>query len=406
MPNYRYKARDSKSEFITGEINAASSRDAVRKLRVDGIVTSDVWLSASGVDSEKVLLQEAGKNVKREEVIAFAQQLSVMIDTGVPLSEAMDAILRNSKSGPFKRVLTEVTEDITSGLSFSNALDRWPRVFPTLMISLMRASEASGTMGPMLSRLSHYLGKERKTIKQIKGALTYPAVMMTIAVIVTGFLMVFVLPRFAGIYKSRSAELPLPTQVLMSISDFMIGNAIPIGIALVATGVALFIFLKQQAGQRTLDWLRLNVPLLSTMYKQLYITRAMRTMSTLIEGGVDLLDSIEITRGVTNNYYYERFWNGVVVYVKQGRQFSDVFRNSNLFSPMIAQMVDAGERSGQLADVMDKVAVSCEEDLDEAVKKMTQYIEPLMISFMGILVGSVAIALLLPIFSIGTVMSQ
>ena len=173
-----------------------------------------------------------------------------------------------------------------------------------------------------------------------------------------------------------------------------------------AAGIVLFIFLKKQAGRRTLDWLRLNVPLLSTMYKQLYITRAMRTMSTLIEGGVDLLDSIEITRGVTNNYYYERFWNGVVVYVKQGRQFSDVFRNSNLFSPMIAQMVDAGERSGQLANVMDKVAVSCEEDLDEAVKKMTQYIEPLMISFMGILVGSVAIALLLPIFSIGTVMSQ
>jgi type IV pilus assembly protein PilC len=378
----------------------------VRKLRNEGLTASDVRLSGGGVNPERVLLQEAGRNIDREEVINFSQQLAVMVDTGVPLAEALDAILCHTKAGPFKRIITSLTEQVTAGSSFSAALERWPRVFPSLMVSLMKASEASGTMGTMLSRLADYLSKERKTAKQIKGALTYPVIMMTIAVIVTVFLMVFVLPRFAGIYASRSAELPLPTQILMDVSQFFIGNAIPLAACAVAAGVGVFSFFRSKRGKIVGDWLRLNVPIIRGMYRQLYLTRATRTMSTLIEGGVDLLHCIAITRGVTNNIYYQRFWDEVVNCIKQGRNFSEVFRTSELFSPMIGQMIDAGERSGNLADVMDKIATSCEEDLDEAVKRTTQYIEPLMISFMGILVGSVAIALLLPIFSVGTVVSQ
>ena len=406
MPNYRFKARDNHGEAKTGEINAASSLDAVRKLRSGGLMASDVRLSAGGLDPDRVLLKEAGKNVDREEVIAFSQQLAVMVDTGVPLAEALDAILCHSKTGPFKRIVTSLTEAVTAGSSFSAALERWPRVFPPLMVSLMKASEASGTMGTMLSRLADYLGKERKTAKQIKGALTYPAVMMTIAIIVTVFLMVFVLPRFAGIYASRSAELPLPTQILMDISGFFIGNALPLSATVAALLVAGGMFFRSIRGRRTADWLRLNLPIVRNMYKQLYLTRATRTMSTLIEGGVDLMRCIAITRGVTDNIYYQRFWDEVINCIKQGRSFAEVFRTSELFSPMIGQMIEAGERSGNLAEVMDKIAGSCEEELDEAVKQTTQYIEPLMISFMGVLVGSVAIALLLPIFSVSSVVSQ
>jgi type IV pilus assembly protein PilC len=405
MPNYRYKARDAKGHPVIGEINAESSRDAVRRLRADGKMASEVRLSASGIDSEKILLQEAGRNVSREDVIQFTQQLAVMVDTGVPLAEGLDAILIQLKPGSFKRVVTAVTEDVTSGANFSAALERWPRVFPSLMVSLMKASEASGTMGDMLGRLSTYLSNERRTAKQIKGALTYPAVMMAIAVVVTGFLMVFVLPKFAKIYESRSAALPLPTEIVMTISRFLMGNAIPLLAAAGVLTVAGAIFLKSKPGRECMDWLRLNCPLVSVMYKQLYLTRATRTMSTLIAGGVDLLRSIEITRGVTDNVYYQQFWNSVIMQVKQGRQVSEVFRESTLFSPMIGQMIDAGERSGQLAQVMDKIAASCEEELEEAVKQVTQYIEPLMISFMGVLVGAVAIALLLPIFSVSSVVA-
>lgn len=406
MPNYRYKARDQKGQLQTGEINAASSIDAVRKLRSEGLVASDVRLSAGGVNPERLLLQEAGRNVDREEVIAFSQQLAVMVDTGVPLAEALDAILCHAKPGPFKRIVTSLTEQVTAGSSFSAALERWPRVFPSLMVSLMKASEASGTMGTMLSRLADYLGKERKTAKQIKGALTYPIVMMTIALIVTVFLMVFVLPRFAGIYASRSAALPLPTQILMDISGLLIGHALPLAAGAAGLITALVFFFRSRRGRVVADWLRLHLPVVSGMYRQLYLTRSTRTMATLIEGGVDLLNCIAITRGVTDNIYYHRFWDEVVTCIKQGRNFSEVFRTCELFSPMIGQMIEAGERSGNLADVMEKIATSCEEELDEAVKKTTQYIEPLMISFMGVLVGSVAIALLLPIFSVSSVVAQ
>ena len=405
MPNYRYRARNNQGEACSGEINAASAREAVRKLRTEGLYASDVYLSASGLDPEKLLLHDAGKNVGREEVIGFAQQLSVMIDTGVPLSEALDAILSHTKPGSFKRVITAITEEITSGVSFSAALARWPKVFPPLMVGLMKASEASGTMGTMLNRMSHYLSKEQKTAKQIKGALTYPAVMMSVAIIVTSFLVVFVLPRFAGIYEARSAKLPLPTQILMNISGFIIGNYVYILAGLGLLILLLTLFVRSATGKRTLDWLRINTPLIGSMYRQLYLTRSMRTMSTLVEGGVELMQCIEITRSVTNNIYYDRFWNEVVSCIRQGRRFSEVFSTSKLFTPMIGQMLDAGERSGRLAEVMEKIANSCEEDLDESVKRTTQYIEPLMISFMGALVGSVAIALLLPIFSVASVVS-
>jgi type IV pilus assembly protein PilC len=274
-----------------------------------------------------------------------------------------------------------------------------------MMISLMKASEASGTMAMMLGRIGEYLAKERRTARQIKGAMGYPMFMMATGLALTIFLMAFVLPKFAKIYEMRSATLPTPTRVLLGMSDFVTMQYmwyVPIATVLLTAAV---IFVRQPRGRACCDWLRLNLPILRRMYTQLYITRASRTMATLLASGVNLLDIISICRGVTNNHYYDQLWASMESGVRDGKQISDAVFECRFIPKNVASMISSGERSGQLAAVMERIASFSEEELDSAVKQVTSYIEPLMIMFMGVVVGGVAMALLLPIFSMSKVMS-
>ena len=301
-------------------------------------------------------------------------------------------------------MLEVLRDQIYAGEKFSVAMAKWPRVFPNMMVSLMKASEASGTMSMMLGRIGDYLAKERRTARQIKGAMSYPAFMMFTAVALTVVLMAFVLPKFAKIYEMRSASLPTPTKALLTMSDFITQQYIYYGPVLGVAFAAVFFYVRQPSGRKTCDWLRLNLPVLRTMYTQLYITRAARTMATLLDSGVNLLDIIAICRGVTNNHFYDRLWDAMEKGVRDGRQISDAVFACPYVPRNIASMINSGERSGRLAEVMERIASFSEEELDTAVRKVTAYIEPMMIMFMGVVVGGVAMALLLPIFSMGKVM--
>lgn len=406
---YAFRARDSSGAVVSGSLVAASAEEVGARLRAEGkyvlTVEENAMRAGETLDERQLRRNEAAKRVKREDVIAFCQQLSVMLETGVPLSEALDAFCQQAPRKEFRDVLTVLRDDIYSGEKFSAAMAKWPRVFPSMMISLMKASEASGTMAVMLGRIGTYLSKERRTAKQIKGALAYPSFMMGTGVVLTIFLMAFVLPKFAKIYEMRSATLPTPTRLLLGLSDFVTTKYMIYGPIIATLAVALVILLHQPVGRRTCDWLRLHVPLLSRMYSQLYITRAARTMATLLASGVNLLDIIAICRGVTNNYYYDQLWSNMEQGVRDGFQMSDAVFNCKHISKNIASMVSSGERSGRLADVMERIAAFSEEELDAAVRQVTSYIEPIMIILMGVIVGGVAMALLLPIFSMGKVMA-
>jgi type IV pilus assembly protein PilC len=328
-----------------------------------------------------------------------------MLETGVPLTEALDSFCAQTPRREFKQVLGALRDDIHSGEPLSLAMSRWPRVFPPLMISLMKASEASGTMAMMLGRVGSYLGKERRTARQIRGALAYPLFMMVSALAMTVFLMAFVLPRFARIYEARAATLPAPTKVLLGISTFITGEFLVYGPILAVVTVGLALFLRAPRGRRLLDWLRLNAPVLRTLYGQLYVTRATRTMGTLLAAGVNLLDIIDICRGVTSNAYYADLWDRMERGIREGRQLSDAVLACPHVPPNVASMIASGERSGRLPAVMERIADFSEQELDAAVKQVTSFIEPLMIAIMGLVVGGVAMALLLPIFSMGRVMT-
>ncbi len=409
LATFAYRARDASGQIVTGSVSAASAEEVGQRLRNEGkyiiSVQDKVMSAAAALDERQVRRNEAAKRVKREDVIAFCQQLSVMLETGVPLSEALDSFCQQTPRKEFKQVLGALRDEIYAGEKFSVAMSRWPRVFPTMMVSLMKASEASGTMAMMLGRIGEYLAKERRTSRQIKGALAYPMFMMAFAILMTVFLMAFVLPRFAKIYEMRSATLPAPTRVLLAVSHFFTTQYMYYGPALGVLAIALFIFLRQPAGRAFCDGVRLNAPVLGGMFRQLYITRAARTMATLLTSGVNLLDIIGICRGVTNNVHYDRLWSNMEEGVRDGRQMSDAVFEAPFISRNVASMIASGERSGRLANVMERIATFSEEELDVAVKQVTSYIEPIMIIFMGVVVGGVAMALLLPVFSMGKVMA-
>lgn len=349
--------------------------------------------------------------VNQSELIAFTTQLSVMLDSGVSLSDAMDAMAEQSQAGPFKEILEDLTDRIKSGDNFSNALQAFPRVFSPMFVSMVRTSEASGRMSEMLNILSGYLNFESETKKRIQRALTYPFIMALVAVAATGTLMFFVLPRFMRIYEARGAALPKITQILVTFSqtlrdiDIM---AIVITTAVLVAG-GLYWWSGTTSGRRVLDYFKITIPIFRTMFIDTVVTRSMRIMATMVNTGVNLLDSIEVIEDSCDNYYFQQLWKDVDQKIRNGYQLSEAIQlapGNDLISPSILQMLKAGEKSGRLGDVCDKISVYYEKKLEGSINSVTTLIEPVMITILGSVIGTIAIALLLPVFRISSVMAQ
>jgi len=349
--------------------------------------------------------------VKQSELILFTTQLSVMLDSGVVLSDALDAIAEQAEHGIFKMIIINVAERVKSGDNFSKALAGYSKVFNTMFISMVKASEASGRMAEMLNVLSGYLSFESETRKRIKGALTYPFIMALMAVAATGTLMFFVLPRFMGIYESRGAALPKLTQILVSFSKILGNFQIMTGVLTVAIfgSIGLYYWAGTLTGRRVIDFVKIRTPVLGTMFIDTVVTRSMRIMATMVNTGVSLLDSIEVMQGSCQNYYFQRLWVGVDEKIRDGYQLSEsilISQGSELIAPGIIQMLRAGEKSGKLGQVCDKISVFYEKKLEGSIRNVMALIEPVMITIMGTIIGTIAIALLLPVFRISSVIAH
>jgi type IV pilus assembly protein PilC len=349
--------------------------------------------------------------VNQSELILFTTQLSVMLDSGVVLSDALDAIAAQAEHGAFKMVIMDVADKVKGGENFSKALAWYPKVFNTMFISMVKASEASGRMAEMLNVLSGYLNFESETRKRIKGALTYPFIMALMAVAATGTLMFFVLPRFMKIYESRGAALPKLTQLLVSFSKILGNLQIMTGVLTVAifAAVGLYYWRGTLTGQRVIDFVKIHTPVLGTMFIDTVVTRSMRIMATMINTGVNLLDSIEVIQGSCQNYYFKRLWSIVDGKIRDGYQLSESILLSpghDLIAPGIIQMLRAGEKSGKLGEVCDKVSIFYERKLEASIRNVMSLIEPVMITIMGAIIGTIAIALLLPVFRISSVIAH
>jgi len=350
--------------------------------------------------------------VKQSELILFTTQLSVMLDSGVVLSDALDAIAeQQSEQSAFKMIIVDVAEVVKSGENFSTALAVYPRTFNSMFISMVKASEASGEMVEMLRVLSSYLSFEFETRKRIKGALTYPFIMALMAVAATGTLMFFVLPRFTKIYEARGAALPKITQILVGFSkmlaDFQVMTVV-LTVVILAS-MALYYWAGTLTGRRAIDLMKIRTPVLSTMFIDTVVTRSMRIMATMLNTGVNLLDAIGVVQSSCENYYFQRLWAGTDEKIRDGYQLSEsilISPGSELIAPGVIQMLRAGEKSGKLGKVCDKISVFYEKKLEASIKNTMALIEPLMITILGAIIGTIAIALLLPVFRISSVVAR
>jgi len=346
------------------------------------------------------------RRIGQDDILYFANQLAVMVDTGVPLTEALDAIAAQSDHTGMKAMLESIAERVKGGEEFSRALERYPKQFSKLFVAMMRASEASGTMGVMLRRVCDYMAQERETVKRVKGAMVYPVCMLVFCTIVVISLLVFVLPRFQTVYKSRGAILPAPTQFLLSVSDGLCTHW-PTLLGLVAVaGVSAGVMLRSPRGQAFMDGLRIRLPVIGPMYRKACISRSLRTMATMVSTGVSVLEGLKITASVAGNVHYEKIWRDLSERIKEGAGMADELFKCPLVPRTVSQMISAGERTGRLGDVMNRLADFCDEDLKIAVRTLTTMIEPTMIILMGLLIGGIALALLLPVFSISKVMAH
>ncbi len=349
--------------------------------------------------------------IKSTDLILFSTQLAVMLDSGVILSDALDAIAEQAGDARFKAIILDVSERVKSGDTFSRALAYYPRIFDPMFISMVQASEASGKMVEMLSVLTGYLSFEADTRKRVLGALTYPLIMVLMAIAATGTLMFFVLPRFMRIYESRGAALPKLTQVLVGVSRIIGDFEMMTGIitTVIVSGIFLAYWARSDTGRKVIDALKIRTPVIGTMFTDMVVTRSRRIMATMVNTGVRLLDAIRVIEGCIDNYYFQQLWTQVDEKIQDGYQLSEailVAEDGDLISPGIIQMLRAGEKSGKLGEVCDKISLFYEKKLEASIRSVMTVIEPLMITILGAIIGTIAIALLLPVFKVSSVMAH
>jgi type IV pilus assembly protein PilC len=340
------------------------------------------------------------RRVTKSEIIYVTSQLAIMVETGVTLSAALDGIVRDEGNPTLKAVLTDLMTSVEAGEDFSTALARHPKYFDKTYIALIKASEATGTLAEMLDRISRYLRKELETRGKIRGAMAYPSVMLVLAIGVTIFLLTYVLPKFTPLFTRKGIQLPKPTVVMMAISDVLVGYWYFWLAGAVALIVGFLIGKRTEPGRRIWDGVRIQLPIVGVVLRKVVISRSLRTLGTMVKSGVSMLDALQLTSEVAGNYHYERLWLKVKDQVTEGDQIYTSLANNPLFPPVLVQMIRSGEETGKLDMVLERVSDYFDQEVEVSLKTCTSLIEPLMIAVMGIVVGGIGMALLLPIFTL------
>ncbi|MFG0328728.1 MAG: type II secretion system F family protein [Phycisphaerales bacterium] len=407
MPLYRYQARNAQGQMQSGTVAADSAMAAATILRNQGQRVNQLVPIGGGKGAKgglaatlKSLNYSSGPSQK--DVLDFTTQLAVMIRAGISIRAALDGIAGQVQNPKWRAILREIKEDVESGKQFSEAIAKHPKLFSPLYVNMVRASEMSGSFAKMLDRIAAYMTQQLETRKMVIGAMIYPAIIGAMAIAVTIFLLTFVLPRFAVIFQGKEEHLPRPTVMLMALSAWMVKYWLFLVLGMIAAGVGFMFFRKTQVGRLSLDKLKLKFPVFRRMFSALYINRALHTMGELLAAGVPMLDSIAITGDIVGNLFHKKLWRSVYVSVKQGKKLVTPLQRQALLPKPVVQMIAAGEESGKLADVLQEIASYYSKLLRDTIKTVTSMIEPIMIIVMGSIVGFIAMAIILPIFKMSS----
>jgi type IV pilus assembly protein PilC len=390
---FQYRVRDPAGNTHDGALEATSVDDASQQLRRDGFQV----LNIDEGEDEGALFP---RRVSANDIIYVTAQLAIMVDTGITLSVALAGIVEQEENPTLKKILADLRDSVEQGEDFSSALGRYPHLFDKTYRALVKASEATGSLGTMLDRIASYLRKQLETRSKVRAAMAYPAVMMVVASGVTIFLLTYVLPKFMPLFKSKGAQLPTPTRVMMALSDGLQGYWYLWLAGAVALVVGLILGKRTEPGRQAFDWIKINVPLLGPMFRKVTISRSIRTLGTMLASGVPVMEAIRLAGEVAGNYYYERLWQRVLDAVTSGSRICEVLRTDPLFPRVLVQMIASGEETGKLDEVLERVSTYYDGEVETAVKAATSMIEPIMICIMGVVVGTIGLALMLPIFSL------
>lgn len=406
MANYRYQARNAQGQVQVGVLSADNASTAASVLRNQGLHVLQVSVVQSMSSGTGLLAKLRDMNASKptpKHVLDFTTQLAVMVRAGINLRAALEGIADQAEHVGFKRVITQLKTDVEGGKQFSEALARHPKLFGPLYVNMVRASEMAGNFSKMLDRIALYIGQQIETKKMVIGAAIYPSVIGTLAVSVTVFLLTFVLPKFYAVFEGKEDVLPWATTFLMSVSRTMVAYWPYILGCVVVAGGGLFAFCRTELGAFWVDTAKLRVPIVRSMFRSLYISRSLQTMGQLVNAGVPLLDTLAITGDISGNQLYKGMWKRVYTAVKTGKKIAAPLQKDTLLPKAVVQMISAGEEAGKLGEVLDEISVYYSKQLKDAIKAVTGMIEPLMILFMGTVVGFIAMAVILPIFKMSQI---
>ncbi len=421
MATFTYEALNASGKPQKGTVDAASSEEAIKKVKEQGFFPTSVREQKGKKDAKKEGAPAAGNKPKKKkgggfsfggvstkQLTAFTRQLSTLQDAGLPLLRSLQILQEQQKPGAFKSIIEGVCEEVEGGSSLSEAMAKFPKAFDRLFTKMVAAGEIGGVLDIILQRLADFMEKAQRLKRKVVGASMYPVVVIVIAVGIVTFIMVKIIPKFKEIFAEFGVSMPLLTQKLIDTSSFMAGTApgqkVP-GWAVIVFGPILFVTFwksirKTTPGRAATDWLVMHLPVMGGLIRKTSIAKFTRTLGTLINAGVPILEAITITRDTAGNYIYERALNKVHDSIREGETFSQPLREAKVVDSLVVNMIDVGEETGDLDAMLLKIADNYDEEVDTAVDGMVKLIEPLLVVVLGGTVGTIVVAMFLPLVSI------
>lgn len=403
MPVYEYKAQAAADgRAVTGTIEVGSEAAGYALLRERGLLVTSIRQTRA--KKKSTVRRGRRKKVGTDDLVVFSRQLATIVNAGLPLIEGLNILGDQMENATFRDIVKQIEKDVEGGATLSDAMGKHPKVFSVLFVNLIRAGEASGMLDDILIQLSTYLEKAAALKRKVKSATIYPSVVITVAIGIVVLLMVKVIPVFKQIFEGFGSELPKPTQVVVAISDFMTKYYLFAGGGLVVGIFLLKKYISTKAGRYNFDSMLLRLPVMGVLFRKVAVARFTRTFSTLLRSGVNILVSLDIVARTAGNMVVEKAIDKTRESIKEGENIARPLIESGVFPPMVTRMIDVGERTGALDEMLGKIADFYEEQVDTAVSGLTSMLEPVMIVFLGVVVGGVVIAMFMPLFEMTKVL--
>ncbi len=403
---YQWEGRTAQGKVLKGEMEAASLEAVFARLRSQRIQPNPAHVKEKGKGlSKEINIPGFGPTVKAHDVMIFTRQFSTMIDAGLPIVQSLDVLTEQTGNKALKDIIRAVRRDVSGGSTLADALHKHPKAFDDLYVNMVRAGEAGGVLNTILNRIALFIEKANKLKKKVKGAMIYPATIVTVAVGVVTILLLYVIPVFAELYGGMGKSLPAPTQITINMSNFFRANFLYLAGGLILTAVGIQMYYKTAQGRLVIDGILLKTPVFGDLLRKVAVARFSQNMSILLASGVPILEGLSITARTAGNKVIEKAIMEARVSISEGKTVAEPLEKSGVFPPMVCQMVAIGENTGALDSMLKRVGDFYEDEVDNSVANLTALMEPVIMIVLGIVLGGLVISMYLPIFQLGSLVN-